>query len=271
MARARHWLAQSTAPEAQQKIQRQRLEAIIGLAEVTSCRTQALLGCFGETLEQPCGHCDNCRTPRAMFDGTDAAKKALSAIYRTGQVFGARHVIDVLRGEKTDVVERNRHDQLALFGIGRERTGEFWRGVLRQLIARGALRVKDGDYASLELVQETARPILRGEATVMLAEEPVTLLKTAGGGSRRAASAASAPVTAQSESLFDALRTWRMEVAKAQAVPPYVIFHDTVLRDIAAVQPATREELAEIKGVGASKLDRYAAVVLQIVGRHKEK
>jgi ATP-dependent DNA helicase RecQ len=271
MARARHWLAQSTAPEAQQKIQRQRLEAIIGLAEVTSCRTQALLGCFGETLEQPCGHCDNCRTPRAMFDGTDAAKKALSAIYRTGQVFGARHVIDVLRGEKTDVVERNRHDQLALFGIGRERTGEFWRGVLRQLIARGALRVKDGDYASLELVQETARPILRGEATVMLAEEPVTLLKTAGGGSRRAASAAAAPVTAQSESLFDALRTWRMEVAKAQAVPPYVIFHDTVLRDIAAVQPATREELAEIKGVGASKLDRYAAVVLQIVGRHKEK
>ncbi len=276
MARARHWLAQSTAPEAQQKIQRQRLEAIIGLAEVTSCRTQALLGCFGETLAAPCGHCDNCRSPRALFDGTDAAQKALSAIYRTGQMFGAKHVVDVLRGEKTDSVAKNRHDTLALFGIGRDRTGDFWKGVLRQLVARGAVRVKSGDYASLELVQEAARPILRGEVPVMLAEEPVAVLKTSGGGSASRRSAVSvsggggAP-SAEAETLFDALRTWRMEVAKAQAVPPYVIFHDTVLRDIAAVQPSSRDELAGIKGVGASKLDRYAAVVLQIVARHSGK
>ena len=271
MARARHWLAQSQAPEAQQKIQRQRLEAIIGLAEVTSCRTQALLGCFGENLTEPCGHCDNCKTPRALFDGTDAAQKALSAIYRTGQMFGARHVVDVLRGEKTDVVAKNRHDQLALFGIGRERTSDFWRGVLRQLIARGALRVKAGEYASLELVQETARPILRGETTVMLADEPVIAgkLPSAKRASAASSPASSLPRTAEAETLFDALRTWRMEVAKAQAVPPYVIFHDTVLRDIAAVQPASRAELGEIKGVGASKLDRYADVVLQIVQRHR--
>jgi ATP-dependent DNA helicase RecQ len=270
MARARHWLAQSQAPEAQQKIQRQRLEAIIGIAEVTSCRTQALLGCFGENLAQPCGHCDNCKSPRALFDGTEAAKKALSAIYRTGQMFGARHVVDVLRGEKTDAVSRNRHDQLALFGIGSDRTGDFWRGVLRQLIARGALRVKAGEYASLELVQETARPILRGESTVMLADEPVVPGKMPS--AKRASSAisvSSAPRTAESETLFDALRTWRMEIAKAQAVPPYVIFHDTVLRDIAAVQPVSRAELAEIKGVGVSKLDRYAEVVLQLVQRHR--
>ena len=270
MARARHWLAQSTAPEAQQRIQRQRLEAIIGIAEVTSCRTQALLSCFGENLAEPCGHCDNCRSPRALFDGTDVAQKALSAIYRTGQMFGGRHIVDVLRGETTDAVTRNRHEKLALFGIGRDRSADFWKGVLRQLVARGALRVKSGEYASLELVQETARPILRGETAVMLAEEAASVEKTrapkaAKRGFTPSTGAAPSP---QSDSLFDALRAWRMEIAKAQAVPPYVIFHDTVLRDIAAVRPSSRAELAEIKGVGASKLDRYAGDVLGIVGRH---
>ena len=150
---------------------RQRLEAMIGLAEVTSCRTRTLLACFGEELAQPCGHCDACRSPFALFDGTKAAQQALSAIYRTGQIFGAKYVVDVLRGQKTEAVERNAHDKLALFGIGVDRAENFWRSVLRQLLARGALRVKSGDYASLELVQEEARPILRGEAQVMLRED----------------------------------------------------------------------------------------------------
>jgi ATP-dependent DNA helicase RecQ len=271
MARARHWLAQSTAPEAQQKIQRQRLEAIIGIAEVTSCRTQALLSCFGEHLEQPCGHCDNCRSPRALFDGTDVAQKALSAIYRTGQMFGGRHIVDVLRGETTDAVSRNRHEKLALFGIGRDHSADFWRGVLRQLVARGALRVKSGEYASLELVPDAARPILRGETAVMLAEEapaPEKLRAAKSSAKRSFTPTTGAAPSPQNDSLFDALRAWRMDIAKTQAVPPYVIFHDTVLRDIAAVRPATRGELAEIKGVGASKLDRYAGDVLDIVQRH---
>jgi ATP-dependent DNA helicase RecQ len=187
-------------------------------------------------------------------------------------MFGQRHVIDVLRGEKTDAVSRNRHDQLALFGIGRAHEETFWRGVLRQLIARGVLQVKSGEYASLELVPDTARPILRGEASVMLAAEAVAAPRTRaaktaprrGGG--ESVTMATSPA---SDSLFDALRAWRMEIAKTQAVPPYVIFHDTVLRDIAAVRPATRGELAEIKGVGASKLDRYAGAVLTIVQGHQ--
>jgi ATP-dependent DNA helicase RecQ len=270
MARARHWLAQSTAPAAQQRVMRQRLESIIALAEVTSCRTRALLACFGENLEQPCGHCDNCRSPRALFDGTDAAQKALSAIYRTGQMFGVRHVVDVLRGEKTDAVERNRHDNLPLFGIGRERSDSFWRGVLRQLIARGALRVKSGEYASLELVTDEARPILRGETRVMLADEPPVQGRLPVAPRLRAvASSTSSAAAPAGNSLFEALRAWRMEIAKAQAVPPYVIFHDTVLRDIAAVRPASVAELAEIKGVGASKLDRYGTAVLGLVQRHE--
>jgi ATP-dependent DNA helicase RecQ len=261
-SRARHWLSQSNAPEAQQAVMRARLEAMINLAEVTSCRTRTLLACFGEELPADCGHCDACRSPFALFDGTKAAQQALSAIYRTGQVFGAKYVVDVLRGQKTEAVERNKHDKLALFGIGREQAENFWRGVLRQLVARGALRVKSGDYASLELVQEEARPILRGETQVMLREDGPVI---------RARAAASTPVQAKpppgspGSDLFEALREWRMTTAKAQAVPPYVIFHDTVLRDIAAVRPATPEALGEIKGVGASKLERYGAQVLRVL------
>ncbi len=266
MARARHWLAQSTAPEAQKAAMRARLEAMIGLAEVTSCRTRALLACFGENLASDCGHCDTCRTPRALFDGTEAAQKALSAIYRTGQMFGARYVVDVLRGATSNKIENNRHDKLALFGIGRERSDDFWRGVLRQLVARGALRVKSGEYASLELVDAQARPILRGEAQVMLHEDPAHADKPR---ARKIASAAAgfAEAPGEGETLFDALRNWRMQAAKAQAVPPYVIFHDTVLRDIAAVRPADFAALGEIKGVGASKLERYGAAVLALIGR----
>jgi ATP-dependent DNA helicase RecQ len=186
-------------------------------------------------------------------------------------MFGGRHIVDVLRGETTDAVSRNRHEKLALFGIGRDHSADFWRGVLRQLVARGALRVKSGEYASLELVPDAARPILRGETAVMLAEEapaPEKLRAAKSSAKRSFTPTTGAAPSPQNDSLFDALRAWRMDIAKTQAVPPYVIFHDTVLRDIAAVRPATRGELAEIKGVGASKLDRYAGDVLDIVQRH---
>jgi ATP-dependent DNA helicase RecQ len=267
MARARHWLAQSAAPEAQKQVMRQRLESMIGLAEATSCRTRALLACFGEVLGEPCGHCDACLTPVALFDGTKLAQQALSAVYRTGQVFGARHLVDVLRGQTTDGVSRNNHDRLALFGIGRDKPEAFWRGVLRQLVACGALRVKSGEYASLELT-EAARPILRGEVQVMLREaEQATTRRAPAAAAARAP--APTPGSAGSD-LFESLRVWRADLAKSQAVPPYVIFHDTVLRDIAAVRPARLDELAEIKGVGASKLERYGVQVLKILSAHAD-
>ncbi len=262
-SRARYWLSQSNAPEAQQAVMRHRLESMIGLAEATSCRTRTLLACFGEELDQPCGHCDACRSPFALFDGTKAAQQALSAIYRTGQIFGAKHVVDVLRGEKTDAVERNAHAKLALFGIGRERAESFWRGVLRQLIARGALRVKSGEYASLELTEE-ARPILRGEAQVMLREDGPPVTRPSRSAAIRAVSAPVSMLPGTSD-LFETLRAWRAEAAKSQAVPPYVIFHDTVLRDIAAVRPASLQQLGGIKGVGASKLERYGAALLKLL------
>ncbi len=171
IVRARHWLEQSTAPEAERRIRAGRLEAMIGLTETPQCRTRALLACFGEELAEPCGHCDTCASPVHLFDGTVAAQKVLSAIYRTGQMFGALHITAVLRGERTPMVEKHAHDRLPTWGAGADQTDGFWRGVIRQLVAIGALRRGEGERAGLALVTERARPILRGETAVMLREE----------------------------------------------------------------------------------------------------
>jgi ATP-dependent DNA helicase RecQ len=256
VARARHWLAQSRAPEAQRAIMRERLERMIGLTQAASCRTQALLACFGEHLAEPCGHCDACASPPRFVDGTDAARKALSAVYRTGQVFGAVHVVNVLRGDASDQAVRFRHDKLAVFGLGREHSASYWRDVLRQLVVQGALRYGDGERPGLVLVPEVARPILRGETSVQLREEAPRPAKA------RKLAAPAALEGAVSGSVFDRLRAWRIGAARAQGVPPYVIFHDSTLREIAAAQPRTREALGQVRGVGASKLERYGAAIL---------
>jgi ATP-dependent DNA helicase RecQ len=260
IARARHFLQLSAAPEAQKQVMRQRLEAMIALTETAECRTSRLLACFGEEMDGPCGHCDNCRAPPRSFDGTTEAQKALSAIYRTGQRFGALHVISVLTGKTTDAIAKWRHDQLPTFGIGADRTPAFWRGVIRQLIASGAIAVESGEFATLSLVTEKARPILRGEIPVVLREEReiVPEQRTRTPERTQAPGGAGGPV-------FEALRAWRAGQARVQNLPPYVIFHDATLREIAAVRPARLEELGEIKGVGASKLLRYGEQVLQVL------
>jgi ATP-dependent DNA helicase RecQ len=268
IARARHWHAQSAAPEAQKRVTRQRLEAMIALTETAACRTRTLLACFGEDLAVPCGHCDNCVAPATVFDGTTEAQKVLSAIYRTGQRFGAKHVVDVLLGEASEGVAKWAHDKLPTFGVGRDRPARFWHGVIRQLVALGALDVaeEEGGFRKLHLDADKARPILRGEERVMLREgdAPVERARERGRPVRGAPAPADMPAGGE---LFEALRLWRAAEAKAQAVPPYVIFHDSVLREIAAVRPASLDELAGIKGVGASKLARYGAAVLAVVRR----
>ena len=271
IARARHWLTQSSAPEHQQRVMRERLEAMISLTETTACRTKSLLACFGEELGGPCGHCDACTSPVALFDGTVAAQKVLSAIYRTGQMFGALHIISVLRGQQTPMVLKHRHHELPTYGIGADRPPGFWRGVIRQLIARGALRTDSGEYATLSLVTEQARPILRNETTLMLRDEPEPVRTAAPRLRDRMAGVAEraqVPSAAGSEPLFEALRQWRSSQAKAQSVPPYVIFHDSVLREISGVRPADLDALGDIKGVGASKLQRYGGAVLAITRQH---
>jgi ATP-dependent DNA helicase RecQ len=262
IAQARHWLAQSSAPEEQKRVMRTKLEEMIAFTEVAGCRTQALLGCFGEDLPQPCGHCDNCAAPPRVVDATTEAQKVLSAIYRTDQLFGALHIIAVLHGDKTDGVLRHAHDRLPTFGVGAEHPAPYWRALIRQLIAHGALDVDTSGHGGLFLLQEKARPILRGQTRVMLREEsrrrPVVV--------RPERPALTELVTQpEAETLFESLRTWRAAEAKAQRIPPYVIFHDTVLREIATVRPKSVEELGQIKGVGASKLQRYGASVLTVV------
>jgi ATP-dependent DNA helicase RecQ len=261
IAQARHWLAQSAAPDSQKRVMRTKLEEMIAFTEVATCRTRALLACFGEVMAEPCGHCDNCVAPPRVVDATVEAQKVLSAAYRTGQVFGALHVIAVLRGNSTEGVLRHAHDRLPTFGAGADHPATYWRGLIRQLIALGALDVDIEGHGGLFLVPDKARPILRGETRVMLREagprrgdtlRPLRPLANAG------------PQAAPG--LFEVLRAWRAAEAKQQRVPPYVIFHDTVLRDIATIRPVNLEELSQIKGVGTSKQQRYGAAVLRILG-----
>lgn len=269
IARARHFLQISAAPEQQKRAMRTRLEAMIDLTETAECRTSRLLACFGETLPEPCGHCDTCQSPVGQFDGTTDAQKLLSAIYRTGQRFGGLHVISVLMGKTSDAITKFGHDRQSTFGIGADRSKEFWRGVLRQLIARGVLAVDMGEFATVSLVADRAKPILRGEEAVLLRDDILQQRSKA-----RPAPRARAPaedVAPGDASLFDALRSWRSGEARAQSVPPYVIFHDTVLREIAAIRPGSEDELGQIKGVGASKLARYGAGVLAVITAHTDR
>jgi len=261
IARARFWLEESNAPDREKRIMHQRLESMISLTETTSCRTRALLSCFGEPLDLPCGHCDNCLSPVATFDGTEAAQKLLSTVYRTGQRFGAIHLANVLRGKTTEMVERHAHQHLSVFGVGKEQSEAWWRGVIRQLIARGALKMT-GEHGTLALDSAIARPILRGEERLLLKAEPTDPVRNS---PTSRASVEEIDLDKDARTVFERLRGWRLTEAREQEIPPYVIFHDAVLKDIARDPPADMERLGRIKGVGASKLARYGAAVLAVL------
>jgi ATP-dependent DNA helicase RecQ len=264
VAQARHWLAQSGAPEARKRVMRTKLEEMVALTEAVTCRTRSLLTCFGEALDCDCEHCDNCDAPPIQVDASTEAQMVLSAVYRTNQIFGAAHVVSVLRGDRTEPVLRHAHEKLRTFGVGAGHAATYWRGLIRQLIASHALDVDTEGHGGLFLVEEHARPILRGEVRVMLRQDQPRPPRTER--PERGRVTASAPIaTVVDTGLYEALRMWRLAEAKGQGIPPYVIFHDSVLRDIAALRPATPDELAQIKGVGASKLERYGRRVLGVL------
>ena len=260
IARARHWLLRSSAPDAQLRVMLARLEAMIQLTETSECRTAALLACFGERLAAPCGHCDTCAKPPKRIDGTVAAQKVLSAIVRTGQMFGAVHIAAVLRGERTEQVERHGHAGLPTFGAGSDRPANYWRSVIRQLVALGAVDVDVEGHGGLRLVPDRARPILRGEVPFALRED-----STVAPPAREVRVRGRAEVGSGERGVFDALRDWRREVAREQGVPPYLIFHDATLAEIVQAGPETLEELAQVKGVGANKLALYGAAILDVL------
>ncbi|MDR2926173.1 MAG: DNA helicase RecQ [Azoarcus sp.] len=246
--------------ETHRRLARNRLDALVGLAETTACRRQQLLAYFDEDA-QPCKNCDNCATPPQTWDATEAARKALSCVFRTGQRYGAGHLIDVLRGELTDRVRDNGHENLSTFGIGGDLDEKHWRMVFRQLVAYDFVCVDHERHNALALT-ETARPLLRGEASLLvrLPSEKTRSPRRRSRGSSLADIPGGIPTT-----LFERLRTWRASTAQTRSVPAYVIFHDATLRDIAISRPATQDDLRQITGIGERKLEAYGAEILEIV------
>lgn len=255
VVRLRQMLDASEADAEHKRIERHKLDALLGWCEAIGCRRQPLLEYFGETLARPCGNCDNCIEPPATFDATEDAQKLLSCIYRTGQRFGAAHVIDVLRGADNEKVRQHRHSELSTFGIGAEQDQQHWRSVLRQLMVRGAVWADVEGFGALRL-GEGARGILRGAITLELREDIAEARPAA---RKRGASIADAVIAPEDADLWARLRACRKRLADAQGVPPYVIFHDRTLRDMLARRPTTLADLLEVNGVGQAKLDRYGA------------
>jgi len=253
----RRMIDESDASEAFKRLARARLDALVALAESTACRRQHLLAYFGET-SGPCGNCDNCLRPPQTRDATEAARKALSCVYRTGQRYGAAYLIEVLRGHLSDKVRERGHETVSTFGIGADIDNDTWRAIFRQLIARGLLEVDHERHGALRLT-DLARPLLRGEAQFALRLAPKPPRRAA----RRAAAAtipAGIPTT-----LFDRLRAWRAQTAKTRNVPAYVIFQDSTLREIALARPRSLTELAGIGGIGDRKLAAYGQAILDLV------
>ncbi|MEU1971897.1 DNA helicase RecQ [Microbacterium sp. NPDC019599] len=240
----------------------QHLDAMLALCETVGCRRQNLLGYFGQPSEA-CGNCDTCLQPPETFDGTVAAQKLMSTIVRLqrerGQAFGAGQLIDILRGNTTDRVRQQRHDELATFGIGAELSEQDWRGVVRQLLATGLL-VSRGEYGTLAL-GETAGDVLRGERQVLLRRD---VMGRRGSTSVRRTTV-SETIEPEDRGLFEALRAWRSDVAREQGVPAYVVFNDATLRALAAARPGSSAELDGISGIGAKKRDTYGEAVLAVI------
>ncbi len=265
----RRMIDESPAGEDFKQVMRGKLDALLGLAEATDCRRVRLLAYFGET-SRPCGNCDNCLNPPQVWDGTDAARKLLSTIYRVQQAsgisFGTGHIMDILRGKATEKVRQFGHDQVSTFGIGAAFSESQLRGVLRQLIAVGAVEVDAQTFNTLRLT-EGSRAVLRGEQAVMLREAlaaPATRSRRAPS-TKPAAAAVAAGLTDAGQVRYAALKAWRAEVAREHNLPAYVIFHDATLAAIAALNPHSLDDLHSVSGIGTKKLEAYGQEVLRVV------
>ena len=256
----RRMIDMSEGGEAFKRVLLTKLDALLGLCESAGCRRVRLLDYFGES-STPCGNCDNCVEPPQTWDATDAARKALSCIYRTGQRFGALHLIDVLRGRATERVTQWHHDQLAVFGIGADLDEALWRNVFRQLVALSYARPDHEAYGSLQLT-DASRAVLKGEVRVEMRR--VIAVKGKKTKTRRAA-AGSGSGAQPNATLLNKLKDWRYVEAQSQSVPAFVIFHDSTLAGIASANPKTLDALSGISGIGAKKLERYGAVILQLL------
>ncbi|HET9045742.1 MAG TPA: DNA helicase RecQ, partial [Casimicrobiaceae bacterium] len=256
----RRLIDQSEGSEAYKRVSAAKLDALLGLCETAGCRRVRLLDYFGEA-SLPCGNCDTCLDPPQTFDATAAARKALSAIYRTGQRFGALHLIDVLRGRDSERVRRWDHDRLSVYGIGADLDDATWRLVLRQLVALGYARVDHEAHGALKLTEE-ARPVLKGESTVAMRRATVKPRRPPRTREASDFGDLGGPVNS---ALLDRLKAWRLNEARTQAVPAFVILHDRTLADIARRRPADLAALGTISGIGTRKLERYGPALVELV------
>jgi ATP-dependent DNA helicase RecQ len=259
----------SEADEDYKRVCTAKLDAILGLCETTECRRVQLLAYFGET-SQPCGNCDNCLTPPEEWDGTEAAQKLLSCIYRcdqaSGFAFGAQHIIDVLRGQRTEKVVQRGHDAVSTFGVGADFDATQWRSVLRQLVMLRLVRVDHQNWNVLRLTS-ASREVLSGARRLRLRRPSQRVKAKAKRRGRVAASSNRVLLAdaAESPSVFEALRAWRAQVAREHSVPAYTVFHDSTLHEVATALPASLDQLRNISGIGATKLERYGEALLEIV------
>jgi len=256
----RKMVQDSDAAEQFKRIATHKLEAMLGLCELTGCRRQALLAYFGEQRAEPCGNCDNCLSPPQTWDATVAAQKALSCVFRTGQRFGVGYLIAVLLGKADDRIRRNRHDQVSTFGIGKDLSEAEWFALYRQLIARGLLDIDPEGHGALRLT-ERCRPYLRGEQPLHLRRRQTPAPKEKDQGRR--GKGATRP---QDAGLFEALRLLRSRLASEQKLPPYAIFHDATLHELVRRRPNTLDGLRRILGLGESKIARYGRMLLDLLG-----
>lgn len=255
----RQMMEGSDGSEEHKRAEQHRLNAMLGLCEITSCRRQTLLAYFGDAQDKACGNCDNCLQPVSTWDGTEAARMALSAVYRTGQRFGVSHLVDVLRGGHTDKIAQFNHQELVTYGVGKALDNNQWRSVFRQLVARGFLSVDLERFGALRL-EEKCRSLLRGEQDIEL---------------RRDTQQSKAKRTTKTRlpvdidvALWEALRECRRELAEEQGVPPYVIFHDRTLQELCVSLPETMSQFGDIGGVGERKLEKYGAIFLAVISEH---
>ncbi|MFN3545855.1 MAG: DNA helicase RecQ [Mesorhizobium sp.] len=256
------FIEESDAPDPRKRIERQKLDALLRLAETAGCRRQVLLSYFGDHCE-PCGNCDTCATPPRLFDGTTAAQKALSCIYRTGERFGQAHIVDVLLGVENKRIADLGHDRLSTYCIGKEHDNRTWRAILRQLIALRLISADSAGHGGLSIA-EAGRRFLREKPTLMLRAVAAPRAERAKVTRRQTPEA----VPEADRALFQALREKRMEIARAQNVPPYVIFHDRTLMELAAARPLSRVGMSAVPGVGDAKLDRYGPAFLSVIAQH---
>ena len=259
----RQMLESSDSGDARKRVERHKLDAMLGLCELTTCRRQALLSYFGEQPPGPCGNCDSCLAPPETWDASVPAQKALSCVHRTGQRFGVNYLVDVLLGKTDERIQRFGHDKLTTFGIGQDISQQEWRGVFRQLISRGLLAVDIEGHGALKLT-DACRAVLRGEERLMLRRETKPEKKT-----KKTAARTRAAFTAEPDTLlWEALRARRLQLAKAQGVPPYVVFHDATLAEMVEQRPRTLSQLAHISGVGERKLAAYGEDFLEVIRAH---